>query len=103
MDNEVFLTSDLARAARAFTKVSVQTIADGAGLTREDVRNFERGKVDLPSADKARLKESLEKYGALFVDEDEHGGYGVRRRYPREGFMRLNTWEGEGGQPQPRW
>lgn len=99
MNNDVFLTSDLARAARAFTKVSAQTIADAAGLTRAQVRNFERGKIDLPLEAKARLKETLERYGALFIPEEEHAGYGVRRRLPREGYMKLNVWEAEGGQP----
>lgn len=101
MDAEVFLTSDLARAARAFTKVSVKTIAEAAGLTREEVRDFERGKRKLSAEDKARLVASLEKYGALFLPEEETVGYGVRRKYPREGFMRLGQWESEGGQPQP--
>ncbi|MFA5606483.1 MAG: XRE family transcriptional regulator [Leucobacter sp.] len=97
MNEEVTLTSDLARAARAFTKVSTKTIAQGAGLTKEQVRSFEQGVTDLPEAAKVRLRESLEKYGALFIPEDEEAGYGVRRRYPREKLMRLNTWESEGG------
>lgn len=97
MTNEVFLTPDLARAARAFTKVSSKTIAQGAGLTREEVRNFERGKHGLDDEKLQALKESLEKYGALFLPEEETVGYGVRRKYPRERLMKLNTWEGEGG------
>ncbi|MDA3147818.1 XRE family transcriptional regulator [Leucobacter sp. UCMA 4100] len=101
MDDAVILTPDLARAARAFTKVSPKTIAEGAGLTRDEVRNFERGKADLEEAQKARLVESLEKYGALFIPEDEEAGYGVRRKFTRTTLKRLNTWEGEGGQPQP--
>ncbi|XPP26738.1 MAG: XRE family transcriptional regulator [Leucobacter sp.] len=99
MDDEGFLTADLARAARAFTKVSTRTIAESAGLSKEQVRSFEQGTIDLPAEDKVRLKQSLEKYGALFIPEDEHGGYGVRRKYPREKLLKLNTWEGEGGHP----
>lgn len=97
MNEDVFLTADLARAARAFTKVSPKTIAQDAGLTREKVRNFERGKIHLSAEEKLKLRASLEKYGALFIEEEEHAGYGVRRRYPRSSLMRLNTWEGEGG------
>lgn len=93
---EVFLTPDLARAARAFTKVSTRTIAEEAQLTKKQVRRFEQGGT-LPNDAKVRLKAALEKYGALFIEEDEHAGYGVRRKYPRERFMRLNAWEGEGG------
>lgn len=99
MDEEVFLTPDLARAARAFTKVSVKTIASAADLTREQVRSFEQGTIGLADDEKERLKASLEKYGALFLPEEERVGYGVRRRYPREGLLRINAWEGEGGQP----
>ena len=100
MNEDVFLTPDLARAARAFTKVSVGTIAKRADLTRDEVRGFEQSRLSLQTEEKARLKESLEHFGAMFIDEDDQGGYGVRRKYPREGFMRLNTWEGEGGQPK---
>jgi len=101
MNAEVFLTSDLARAARALTKVSVNTIAKGADLTKEQVREFEKGVISLTAAEKARLHASLEKYGVVFLEDEQRVGYGVRRKYPREGFMRLNAWEGEGGQPMP--
>lgn len=97
MDDEIFLPADLARAARAFTKVSTTTIAQGADLTKQQVRSYEKGISDLSDDEKRRLKASLEKYGALFIPEDEHGGYGVRRKYTREKLMRLNQWEGEGG------
>lgn len=99
MQEQDMLTADLARAARAFTKVSVGTIADSAGLTRQDVRDFEKGVRDLPADAKQRLKESLEKYGAHFIPEDEELGYGVRRKYTREKLFRLNTWDSEGGHP----
>ncbi len=93
---EVFLTSDLARAARALTKVSAQVIADSSGLTRKQVRDFEKGK-SLGKGKKARLREALERNGALFVPEDGVAGYGVRRILSHERFMKLNIWEGEGG------
>lgn len=99
MDDEVFLTPDLARAARAFTKVSRGTIAKTAGLTGEEVKGFERARIDLSTEQKRALKASLEKYGALFIPEDEDAGYGVRRKHTREKLMRLNTWESEGGHP----
>lgn len=99
MDDEVFLTPDLARAARAFTKVSRSTIAKTAGLTGEEVKGFERARVHLSSDQKRELKASLEKYGAHFIPEEADAGYGVRRKYTREKLMRLNTWESEGGLP----
>ncbi|WP_420734266.1 XRE family transcriptional regulator [Brevibacterium luteolum] len=97
MTGKVFLTSDLARAARAFTKVSAATIAEKAGLTREQVKEFESGRGHLSDDEKSRVRASLEFYGALFIPEDDVAGYGVRRRYAREKLMRLNNWESEGG------
>lgn len=97
MTVKVFLTSDLARAARAFTKVSAATIAEKAGLTREQVKEFESGRGHLSDDEKSRVRASLEFYGALFIPEDDVAGYGVRRRYAREKLMRLNNWEDEGG------
>lgn len=97
MTGKVFLTSDLARAARAFTKVSAATIAEKAGLTREQVKEFESGRGHLSDDEKSRMRASLEFYGALFIPEDDVAGYGVRRRYAREELMRLNNWEDEGG------
>jgi len=99
MDEDVFLTSDLARAARAFTKVSVATIAQAAGVSEDLLRSFERGVGELSSTEKQQVRQALEDYGALFIPEDEKAGYGVRRRYNREKLLRLNTWEGEGGLP----
>lgn len=96
MEQEVFFTPDLARAARAFTKVSARTIAESAGLTKQQVRGFEKGGT-LSDDEKLRLREFLEKYGALFIPEDETAGYGVRRKYTREKLKKLNTWEDEGG------
>ncbi|MGO1734874.1 MAG: XRE family transcriptional regulator [Leucobacter sp.] len=97
MDDDVFLTPDLARAARAFTKVSTTVIGQAAGLSKDEVRRFERSTGELSPAQKSRLREALEEYGALFIPEDDTGGYGVRRRHTREKLMRLDTWEGEGG------
>lgn len=96
MEQDVFLTSDLARAARALTKVSAQVIADSAGLTRKQVRDFEKGR-GLDDEKKARLRDALERNGALFVPEDGEAGYGVRRILSHDRFMKLNAWEDEGG------
>ena len=96
MEQEFVLTPDLARAARALTKVSAQVIADAANLTKKQVRQFEHG-ISLPAEEKNRLRESLEQYGVVFIAEDAIAGYGVRRQFAREKLMKLNAWEGEGG------
>lgn len=91
------MTPDLARAARALTQVSVEEIAEAASLETERVRNFEhRGLALDPEANK-RLRLALEEFGALFFDEDDQGGYGVRRKYNSSKTRQLGRWEGEGG------
>lgn len=91
------LTPDLARAARALTQVSVEEIAQSAGLEPAQVRDFEhRGFALDPGANK-KLRAALEEFGAVFFDEDEHGGYGVRRKYTAAKARQLGRWEGEGG------
>ncbi len=97
MEKNFILTSDLARAARAFTKVSREIIGKAAGLTEQQVQYFEHGRIDLTPAERASLKAALEQYGALFIPEDDKAGYGVRRKLPRDRYMKLNAWEGEGG------
>lgn len=97
MTNDFLLRGDLARAGRAFASVSIETIAADCGLGVEQIRHFERGGDNLNPEQRAALKKSLEKYGAMFIHEGDGYGYGARRRYPREKLMRLSTWEEEGG------
>ncbi|MFC0582431.1 XRE family transcriptional regulator [Micrococcoides hystricis] len=97
MEKKLILTSDLARAARALTKVSREIIGKAAGLTEQEVQFFEHGRIDLTPGQREALKAALEEYGALFIPEDGRVGYGVRRRLTRDRYMKLNAWEGEGG------
>lgn len=91
------LTPDLARAARALTQVSVEEIAQAAGLEPARVRNFEhRGfGLDLPA--KGKLRAALEEFGVVFFAEDDLGGYGVRRKHNSDRTRQLTRWESEGG------
>ncbi|MGJ9374266.1 hypothetical protein [Nesterenkonia sp. CF4.4] len=94
---EASLTPDLARAARALTQVSVEEIAEAASLEPPLVRNFEhRGFALSPDANK-RLRRALEEFGVVFFDEDDRGGYGVRRKYNSSRVRQLTRWEDEGG------
>lgn len=91
------LTCDLARAARALTQVSVEEISQAASLESAQVRNFEhRGSALNPEANK-KLRAALEDFGAVFFDEDDEGGYGVRRKYNSDKTRQLTQWEAEGG------
>lgn len=97
MDTKFTLTPDLARAARALTKVSRGIIGKAAGLTEQQVQYYEHARIELTDDQLESLKAALEQYGALFIPEDGEVGYGVRRSLPRDRYMKLNAWEGEGG------
>lgn len=97
MSNPLMITSDLARAARALTQVSAKVIARNAGLDREQVRDFEKGNAPLTPEENQHLRRALGQLGVVFIEDDDHGGYGVRRKFNATKIKRLETWEGEGG------
>lgn len=91
------LTPDLARAARALTQVSVEEISEAAALDPERVRDFEHRGFALDPESNKKLRRALEDFGAVFFDEDELAGYGVRRKYTAAKKRQLTRWESEGG------
>ncbi len=95
--SKVHLTADLARAARALAQVSLACVAEHAKLTPERLSAFERHRIDLAAGERLRLRRALEDFGVAFISEDDHGGYGVRRKFTRTKVTRLESWENEGG------
>lgn len=91
------LTPDLARAARALTQVSAKVIGRASGLEKQQVRSFEKGNQPLAPEQAARLRRALEEHGVRFIPDDDHAGYGVRRKFNASKVRRLETWEDEGG------
>src|SRR4051812_5316650 len=91
------IPSDLARAARALTQVSAKVIGKAAGLDKKQVRDFEKGNEPLTPEQNWQLRRALEQFGVVFIADDDHGGYGVRRKFNATKIKRLETWEGEGG------
>ncbi|MBM6622435.1 XRE family transcriptional regulator [Micrococcaceae bacterium RIT802] len=96
-NSQMVIAPDLARAARALTQVSSKVIARAAELEKQQVRAFEKGNQPLTADQAGRLARALEQYGVVFIPDDEHGGYGVRRKFNAAKVGRLETWEGEGG------
>ena len=91
-------TGSLARAARALVETSAEHTAEAAGITVEQLREFERGNTALSADDAAALRAALERLGAMFlVDGPKGRGHGVRLKFSRVGTKRVETWEGEGG------
>lgn len=87
----------MARAARALTQVSYSVVARAAELEPDRLQAFERGHGTLDADESHRLREALERFGALFIADDDHAGYGVRQKFNSVKAKRLETWEGEGG------
>lgn len=100
-DQDFTLTGYLARAARALVETSATTTGARAGLTRAQVRDYERGRIHLTQEQLSGLKGALEELGAVFIADDEHpgvgSGVGVRLKFTAEKASRIETWEGEGG------
>ena len=69
------------RMARAALKISVQDLADAAGVHRNTVWAFENGKYAGEPETLAAIRKALEAAGIVFIDENG-GGAGVRLRKP---------------------
>ena len=50
----------------------------------------------MPERDQ-HLRRTSGQFGVVFIEDDDHGGYGVRRNFNTTKVKRLETWEGEGG------
>ena len=95
-EHDFILTGYLARAARALVETSATTTGQYAGLTRAQVRDYERGRIVLTDQQRA-----LEQLGAVFIHDGENPGLGegagVRLKFTMEKVRRIEAWEGEGG------
>lgn len=93
------LTPGLARAGRALAQINSLIISEEAGLTRQQVRDFEKRVGSLTLDEKTRLQKTLESYGVVFIAEEDQIGHGVRKRHTASKTRQLKRWEDEGGQP----
>lgn len=91
------LTPGLARAGRALAQVNSLIISEEAGLTRQQVRDYEKRVGSLTLDEKTRLQKTLESYGVVFIAEEESLGHGVRKRHNASKSRQLKRWEDEGG------
>ncbi len=92
------LTGQLARAARALSGISSSHTAAAAGISRNRLRDFEKGNAGLEDAELDALQTALERFGALFIADGADGrGHGVRLKFSATKVEKIETWEGEGG------
>ncbi|MGO1319856.1 MAG: hypothetical protein ACTII7_08305 [Galactobacter sp.] len=95
--NTFLIKSDLARAARALTQVSIDAVASEAGIDVAKARAFEQGVGPLTQEENLKLQSALEGFGAVLLAEDGDAGYGVRQKYNTTKVSRLENLENEGG------
>ncbi|HCG56075.1 MULTISPECIES: transcriptional regulator [Brevibacterium] len=97
MSNEQIFDGPLARSARALVRVSAKDVASTADVKKSELKDFEKGRDDLTEQQEHRVLEALEEFGARFVRDDSHGGYGVRLKFNRAKVRAIERWEDEGG------
>jgi SOS-response transcriptional repressor LexA len=92
------ITASQCRAARALTEITLDMLVERTGIESGTIGNFERRLGAIDAAALARLQSALEELGAIFLDEDEAGGVGVRLKFASADSSRLMTLENEGGE-----
>lgn len=97
MESQHIFNGDMTRVARILVKVSAQYIAREANVTKEELRDFEKGRHDLSEKKQERVRAALEELGAEFLPDGPNGGYGIRLKFGRSRIYSLERCEGEGG------
>jgi|SRR5690606_38025901 len=90
------ITGPLCRAARVLVQWPRERLAEICGVTKKMIRDFETAGVDPGPELKAKIKQTLELGGAVFIPEDDMGA-GVRLRHTRKDVRALQRLESEGG------
>lgn len=90
------VTGSQFRASRALVELSREKIAARSGVDVDTILQFER-QVNTPPPDViAKLKETLEEAGAVFIPEGKRG-IGVQLKFTASETRRIATLENEGG------
>lgn len=95
--NDDILSAAQCRAARALTTVSRAMLAERSGVAEADIREFENRLAEPDHASRSKLRLALESMGAQFIDDDSHGGQGVRLKFSASETARIDRLENEGG------
>ncbi|WP_333617945.1 XRE family transcriptional regulator [Dietzia sp.] len=101
MATELHMDGFVARAARALSQVSIDLVAQRAGIEPEKLKAYERGLGSVTTEEAQALVVAFDYYGVLFIPEgDGRGpgaGVGVRRKFGHAKVEMIENWEGEGG------
>ncbi len=93
------ITGGQIAAARALVGISQEKLAARAKVQLSALHRLE-DRVVLASArneNVAKICEVLEELGAVFIDEKDGAGAGVRLKFSRSQTRSIDTWENEGG------
>ena len=72
------MVSAQVRMARAALGWSVRALAEASGVADSTILRFETGKGGILAANLAKLQNTLEDGGIIFISADSGGGVGVR-------------------------
>jgi hypothetical protein len=103
MAKQFRLTGRLIAAARALTGIRSIDLADAAGIPLEELDNMEAAAAAFlpPGAEVESVRRELEKFGVIFIPENDGFGAGVRLRLTRQDVRQISRLEAEGG-PAPK-
>ena len=93
------IQTDRSPAAGALTGISQAKLAIWAKVQPLTLRRFEARPtlVNDPEEDLAKICRALEELGAVFIDEKDGAGAGVRLKFGRSQTRAIDRWENEGG------
>jgi transcriptional regulator with XRE-family HTH domain len=75
------ITPEQLRAGRVLVRWTRARLAKESGVPLKTTQAFEQGRVNSPlMTTEHKWRRALERAGVQFIDEDEHGGVGVRLR-----------------------
>lgn len=86
-------------AARLLAGVSRAELADAAGISVASLKKLEAsGSVTFPGEKRAvAVREALERFGVIFLFEEQGIGAGVRLKFTRLDTKQIGRLENEGG------
>ncbi len=91
------ITGPQAKAARALVQWPRDLVAQRAGISKDTLAAFERGNVDPGEDIRRQIQAVLQEGGAVFIDEDNSHGCGVRLKFSAKDVRSIRRLENEGG------
>ncbi|MGV1794423.1 XRE family transcriptional regulator [Rhizobium sp. A37_96] len=91
------ITGPQCHAARALVEFTRDRLSKSSGVEKERIERFERKLEEPDDRVVGLLQSTLEAAGAVFLQDGDAGGIGVRLKFNRSETRRIATLESEGG------